>query len=88
MCYYITTTLPENTNIESIRTILDKYNMDFSPINNNNVRSQLCPEELYFQATKDYCDCDKSLGLLNRDTEYRKLLNSKKVKTLRKKMDR
>ncbi len=85
MCYYITATLPEKTDIESIRTILDKYNMAFSPINNNNVRSQLRPGELYFQATKDYCDCDTSLGILNKDTEYQKLLNSKKVKALRKK---
>ena len=43
------------------------------------------PGELYFRATKDYCDCDTSLGFLNREAEYQKLLNSKKVKTLKKK---
>ena len=85
MCYYITATLPENTDIQSIKTILDKYNMAFSPINNSNVNSQLRPGELYFQATRDYCDCDTSLGVLNRDAEYQKLLNSKKVRILRKK---
>ncbi|NVM19303.1 MAG: hypothetical protein HWN80_16475 [Candidatus Lokiarchaeota archaeon] len=85
MCFYITTTLPENTDIESIRTILDRYNMALSPIKNNNLSSQLRPGELYFRATKDYCDCDTSLGFLNREVEYQKLLNSKKVKTLRKK---
>lgn len=78
-------TLPKNIDIESIRVILDKYNMIFSPISNNNLNSQLRPGELYFRATKDYCDCDTSLGILNRERDYQKLLNSKKVKTLKKK---
>jgi len=85
MCFYVTTTLPKDIEIESIRTILDRYNMAFSPINNINLSSQLRPGELYFRATKDYCDCDTSLGILNRESEYQMLLNSKKVKTLKKK---
>jgi hypothetical protein len=85
MCFYITATLPENSDIESIRLILDKYKMAFSPINNIKLRSQLRPGELYFRATKDYCDCDTSLGILNREMKYRKLLKSKKVRNLRKK---
>ncbi len=85
MCFYITATLPKNTDIESIRSILDRYNMAFSPIINNNLSSQLRVGELYFRATKDYCDCDTSLGILNREREYQKLLNSKKIKVLRKK---
>lgn len=64
MCFYITTTLPKDTDIESIRTILDRYNIAFSPINKSNLISQLRPGELYFRATKDYCDCDTSLGIL------------------------
>ncbi len=85
MCFYITTTLPKDTNIDSIKTILDRYNMAFSPINNINLSSQLRPGELYFRATKDYCDCDTSLGILNRESDYQMLLSSKKVKTLKKK---
>lgn len=85
MCFYITTTLPKDAEIESIRNILDQYNMAFSPINNKHVSPQLRPGELYFRATREYCDCDTSLGLLNRDRSYKKLLNSKKVKSLRKK---
>ncbi|NVM36659.1 MAG: hypothetical protein HWN81_13775 [Candidatus Lokiarchaeota archaeon] len=85
MCFYITSALPNDTNIESIRTIIDQYNMAFSPINNINLSSQIRPGELYYRATKDYCDCDTSLGILNREREYQKLLNSKKVKTLKKK---
>lgn len=54
-------------------------------LKNANVSYQLRPEELYFRATKDYCDCDTILGSLNRLNEYQTLLNSKKVKALRKK---
>lgn len=85
MFFYITTTLPKDTDTDSIKTILDRYNMAFSPINNINLSSQLRPGELYFRATKDYCDCDTSLGILNRESEYQILLSSKKVKTLKKK---
>lgn len=85
MCFYITTTLPKDTDIESIRAIFDRYNMAYIPISNNHLSSQLRPDELYFRATKEYCDCDTSLGTLNRSREYQKLMNSKKVKTLRKK---
>ena len=59
--------------------------MAFSPLKNAIVSSQLRPEELYLRATKDYCDCDTILGSLNQLKEYQTLLNSKKVKTLRKK---
>jgi hypothetical protein len=85
MCFYITSTLPKDTDIESIRPILNQYNMAYTPIKNNNLDKQLRPDELHFRATKDYCDCDSSLGFQNRDREYQELLNSKKVKTLRKK---
>ena len=85
MCFYITATLPKKTDIESVRDILNRYNMVFSPIDNKTFSSQLRSGELLFRATKDYCDCDTSLGVLNQDKSYQVLLNSKKVKTLRKK---
>ena len=85
MFLYITATLPNDTEIENFKEILDSYNIAFSLVNNNSIKPQLLPKELYFRATKDICDCDTSLGLLNRSNEYKKLLNSKKVKALRKK---
>ena len=85
MCFYITATLPEGTRLENLGSILDKYEMEFSEIHNRIVESQLRPKELYFRATKSYCDCDTVLGSLNRYQEYQKLYNSKKVKTLKKK---
>ena len=85
MCYYITATLPKNTFLENFRNLFYKHNMAFSPLTNTNVSAQLRPEELYFRATKDYCDCGTLLGSRNQMKSYQKLLKSKKVKTLRKK---
>ena len=81
MCFYITATLPEGTQLENLGKILDKYKMEFSKIHNIKVESQLRPKELYFRATRSYCDCDTILGSLNQQQEYKKLYDSKKVKT-------
>lgn len=85
MCFYITATLPEGSQLENLGSIFNKYEMEFSKIHNNKVKSQLRPKELYFRATKSYCDCDSILGSLNQQQEYQKLYDSKKVKTLKKK---
>ena len=85
MCYYLTATLPKETNLLSLNPILEKFNMSFTPIQNKTIETQLRPGELYFRATKKYCDCDTVLGSRNRPQEYEKLLKSKKIKTLRKK---
>jgi len=78
-------TLPKDTDIKSIRDSLDNYNMIFSLINNISLKSQLRSGELLLRATKEYCDCDTSLGFLSKAKSYQKLLNSKKVKSLKKK---
>ncbi len=85
LCYYITATLPNEVNLEELKSYFDKFDMDFSPINNDNVKSQLKPNELYLRATKNYCDCDTVLGSQNRSQEYKKLLKSKKIRTLKNK---
>lgn len=85
LCFYITATLPKKTDLDKIRTILDEFEMAFIPIHNDRVSSQLKAGNLYLRATKSYYDCDTILGSLNRQNEYQTLLNSKKVKTLRKK---
>ena len=85
MCFYITATLPKEANIEELKSLFDKYDMAFVPINNKYVESQLRPKELYFRATKHYCDCNTILGMNNISIEYDKLLKSKKVKNLKKK---
>jgi hypothetical protein len=85
MCFYITTTLPKDTKIDDIRPIFDKYEMAFSEIHNPTVESQLRPGELYFRATKSYCDCDTALGSRNNLQLFQQISKSKKVKTLKKK---
>ena len=85
MCFYITSTLPKDIKLEGLQEIFYEYNMAFSPIQNEAVQAYLRPGELYFRATKDYCDCDTVLGSLNNLQEYQTLLNSKKVRTLKKK---
>ena len=85
MCFYITATLPKGTDLNKFRHDIEKFEMAFKVIQNDNINSQLRPGELYLRATKSYCDCDTILGSLNRQNEYQTLLNSKKVKTLRKK---
>lgn len=85
MCYYITATLPKETNLLNLKPIFEQFNMSFTSVRNEKVEVQLRPGELYFRATKKYCDCDSVLGSRTHPQEYEKLLKSKKVKTLRKK---
>ena len=85
MCFYLTATLPKETNLEKLRKFLDDFEMAFIPIRNDFIEPQLRKGELYFRATKNYCDCSTVLGSLNQRKEYLTLLNSKKVKILRKK---
>ena len=85
MCFYKTATLPKGTQVNSVRKVLDEFQLAFTKINNLLVVSQLRPGELYLRATKSYCDCDTVLGSLSSSQDFQKLSNSKKVKTLRKK---
>lgn len=84
MCYYITATLPKSIIFEEISETLEKFKMGLDLIVNKNLKPQLRPEEIYFRITKSYCDCDTVLGFNNKSKEYQSLLNSKKVKNLRK----
>ena len=85
MCFYITSTLPKDTKLEGLKEVMDKFSMDFTPINNEFIKSQLRPGEIYIRATKSYCDCCTVLGSQSITPEFNKLLNSQKVRALRKK---
>ena len=85
LCFYIAATMPKGTQIENIREILELYKMEFSEIHNPMVQAQLRPGELYFRATKDYCDCDTVLGSLNSLQDFQTISKSKKIKALKKK---
>ncbi|NVM54388.1 MAG: hypothetical protein HWN66_11855 [Candidatus Helarchaeota archaeon] len=85
MCFHITATLPKGTNLEPIRQIIDEYDMDFTPLTNEFVASQLRHGALYFVATKGHCDCDTVLGYLSTSQIHQSIFQSKKYKTLIKK---
>ncbi len=85
MCYYITATLPKDTKLDNFKSILGKFNMDFSLLKNPHIAPQLRPEEIYLRATKSYCDCNTVLGSQSVTPEYNKMLKSQKVRGLRKK---
>lgn len=85
MCYYITATLPKDTKPDSLKAVLGKFNMEFTLLKNPNIESQLRPGEMYFRATKSYCDCNTILGSQSINPEYSKMLKSQKVRALRKK---
>jgi hypothetical protein len=85
MCFYITSTLPKNIKLEGLKGLFQEYDMSYEPVKNQAIQDQLRPDELYFRATNAYCDCDTILGALNTSEDYKKLLNSQKVRNLRKK---
>lgn len=85
MCYYITATLPKDTKLDSLKPLLEKFDMEFSLLKNTNITSQMRPDEIYLRATKSYCDCNTTLGSLSITPEYSKMLKSQKVRGLRKK---
>jgi len=49
MCYYITATLPKETNMERTKPLFEDFKMDFTQINNLNIEPQLRPKELYLK---------------------------------------
>jgi len=85
MCFYLTSTLPKDADLDQLRPIFNDFNMGFHPIENEYIQSQLRSQELYFRATNAYCDCDTVIGSQINQQAYQNLMNSKKVKTLRKK---
>jgi hypothetical protein len=65
--------------------IFDNYEMAFNSVNNEYVKAQLRSGELYFRPTQGYCDCDTVLGSLDISQKHDALVDSKKVRKLRKK---
>ena len=85
MCYYITATLPNDDALEEVKKALIENDMKFTPITNKSIQSYLKEDQIYFRPTTTYCDCDTALGAFNRQEEYDELLQSEKVRNLRKK---
>lgn len=84
MCYFITATLPQDTNLTKLKTIIKQYEMGFAPLINSSVIQQLPAGNLYFTATKAHCDCDTVLGC-ELQTESQDVSDNSDIKRLRKK---
>lgn len=66
MCHFITATLAAGTDREALQPFLDRYGMDFSPVDHPYLRSRLPQGDLYVRATDRACDCGTALGSLRR----------------------
>ena len=87
MCFFLSAILPKETKMEAIRPIIETYKMGFSPVNNGSIESQLKSGDIFLRATRKtiYCDCDTVIGCESTGTAKRTLMESKKVKKLKKK---
>ncbi|UOG39961.1 hypothetical protein MAL08_19640 (plasmid) [Leptospira noguchii] len=65
MCHYITSVVPNNTNLEELQRILESYNLGFDEIMNPSISRQISIHYKYFRPTTGTCDCGTELGRLN-----------------------
>lgn len=61
MCHYVTATIPRAADTRGFRRLVEKHGLAFEPISNSSVRRSLPPDEAYFRATREYCDCGSCL---------------------------
>lgn len=66
MCYYITSVVPNSTNIKILQTVLQNHRLDIGKINNPYIQKRLSDRYFYFKPTTCICDCETALGKLNR----------------------
>jgi hypothetical protein len=68
MCHYITATLPNAVEPNSVAPIFGSHKLGFKLISNLHVSQQLDSGDWYILTTKEYCDCGTALGSLNRQS--------------------
>lgn len=62
MCYYITATVPAESNLEILRQVIKKHSFGFTSLTNSFITVQLPKGSRYYRATGSYCDCDDGFG--------------------------
>ena len=62
MCYYITATVPAESNLEVLRQVINKHGFGFTSLTNSFITTQLPKGSHYYRATGSYCDCDDGFG--------------------------
>jgi len=64
MCDFITVILPGEADLHSLTSIGKQHHLDFIPIQNDEVITQLEPAETYYRTKRSMCDCGTGLGCL------------------------
>jgi hypothetical protein len=65
MCHYITATLPQVVEPNSVAPIFKSHGLGFKLISNPHVSQQTDPGDWYILTTRRHCDCGTALGSLN-----------------------
>ncbi|TDF37219.1 hypothetical protein EYS14_13755 [Alteromonadaceae bacterium M269] len=72
MCYFITAVLSPDSNIEKVALMAKSFQLNWVSIYNKSVSQYLEKGSHYFYTANGLCDCDTSLGKLNRCRSRRK----------------
>ena len=65
MCHYITASLPQSVDTDSVAPIFESHKLGFDLISNPHVSAQLEAGDLYLLTTRSHCDCGTALGSLS-----------------------
>ncbi len=65
MCHFITATLPQSVDADSVAPIFTSHQFAFDLISNPHVSAQLEAGDLYLLTTRGHCDCGTALGSLD-----------------------
>src|SRR5687768_8778719 len=84
MCHYITATLPQSVDTDSVAPIFRSHKFAFDLISNPHVSAQLEAGDLYLLTTTGHCDCGTALGSLNVRGPQDDLSHERELKKFRK----
>ena len=84
MCHYITATISDKHEIESVALIFKLYGFGFELISNPHVAQQIGPQACYILTSGKYCDCGTALGSLSNRVQDKAIDLEPQVRKLRK----
>ncbi|WP_414588903.1 hypothetical protein [Scytonema sp. PCC 10023] len=84
MCYFITATLPKDTDLKSASALFEQFKLGFKVIHNPHIEAQLPSGEHYILTTRTECDCGTVLGSLYCETNSKPLTYESVIQKFRK----
>lgn len=84
MCHYITATVSNKDNIESVASIFKAHGFGFEFISNPYVAQQIGLQDWYILTSGKYCDCGTALGSLSNRVRAKAVDSERHVAKLRK----